>query len=79
MEGAYRSNAAKDETHKTTEKVAVSPAGGLECRPEVAVKTAFARLAMIQKKAVCACHTVVMEVVNNWDSHGKCGGINGGG
>jgi len=79
MEGAYRSKAAKDESHETTEKVAVSPAGGLECRPEVAVKTALAGLAMIQEKAVRACHSVVVGIVNNRDSHRKCSGINGGG
>jgi len=58
-------DAAKDEPHKTTNQSAVLPAGCLEGRPEVATQTTFARLAVVQKKAVRASHPIVVEVVND--------------
>ena len=59
--------------------MAVAPAGGLESGPEVAVKTSFARLAVIKKKTVGAGHPIVVKVVNKRDFEFKSGLINGGG
>ena len=58
-------DAAKDEPHKTTNQVAVPPAGCLEGGPEVATQTTFARLAVVQEKTVRASHSIVVEVVND--------------
>ena len=79
VERADGANAAKDHSHKTTDETTVSPAGGLEGRPEVAAQTTFARLAVIQKKTVSAAHPIVVEVV--YDGHLEIEGglINGGG
>ena len=55
----------KDETHHAADEVAVAPAGGLESWPEVAVETSFARLAVIEEKAVGAGHPIVVKVMND--------------
>jgi hypothetical protein len=69
---------SKDETHHAADEMAVSPAGGLECRPEVAVETSLARLAVIEKKAVGAGHSIVVKVVDERDFEFKSGLIDGG-
>ena len=60
--GAY---VAEDESHKTTDKATVLPAGSLKGRPEVATQTTFARLAVIQEETISAAHPIVVEVVND--------------
>jgi hypothetical protein len=65
LKSPYRTDTAENESHETTDEAAVSPAGGLEGRPEVATQTTLARLAVIQKKAVSAAHPIVVEVVND--------------
>ena len=47
VECAERADMAKDDSHETTDKAAVSPTGGLESGPEVASQTALARLAVV--------------------------------
>ena len=64
-ECADGADTSKDETHHAADKVAVAPAGGLESGPKVAVQTSFARLAVIEEKAVGAAHPIVMKVVND--------------
>jgi hypothetical protein len=68
----------KDETHHAADEVAVAPAGGLESGPEVAVETSFARLAVIEEKAVGAGHPIVVKIVDERDFEFKSGLINGG-
>ena len=65
LKSPYRTHAAKDESHKTTDETTVSPAGGLEGRPEVAIQTTLTRLAVVQEKTVGAAHPIVVEVVND--------------
>ena len=65
VECADGAHAAKDEPHETTDEMTVSPAGGLEGRPEVATQTTLARLSVIQEETVSATHPIVVEVVNN--------------
>ena len=65
VECADGAHAAKDESHETTDEMTVSPAGGLEGRPEVATQTTLARLAVVQEKTVGAAHPIVVEVVND--------------
>ena len=79
VERADGAHAAKDESHKTTDEAAVSPAGGLEGGPEVATQTTLARLAVVQEKTVGAAHPIVVEVVNDRNLEIKGGLINGGG
>jgi len=69
---------SKDETHHAADEATVPPASGLECRPEVAVEASFARLAVIEKKAVGAGHSIVVKVVDERDFEFKSGLINGG-
>jgi hypothetical protein len=69
---------SKDETHHPADEVAVVPAGGLESGPEVAVETSFARLAVIEEKAVGAGHPIVVKIVDERDFEFKSGLINGG-
>jgi len=78
-ECADGTDTAKNESHKTTDKVAISPAGGLESGPEVATQTTFARFAVVQKKAVGAAHPIVVEVVNDRHLEIEGGLIDGGG
>ncbi len=78
-ECADGTDTAKNESHKTTDKVAILPAGGLESGPEVATQTTFARLAVIQEETISAAHPIVVEVVNNGDIQIKGGLIDGGG
>lgn len=68
----------EDESHHAADEVAVAPAGGLESGPEVAVQTSFTRLAVIEKKAVGACHSIVVKVVNEGDFKFKSDLIDGG-
>jgi len=68
----------KDEAHHAADEVAFAPAGGLESGPEVAVEASFARLAVIEKKAVGAGHPIVVKVVNEGDFKFKSGLIDGG-
>jgi hypothetical protein len=79
LKSPYRTDTAENESHETTDETTVSPAGGLEGRPEVATQTAFARLAVVQEKTVGAAHPIVMEVVNDRNFEIKGGLINGGG
>ena len=79
VERADGAHAAKDESHETTDETTVSPAGGLEGRPEVTTQTSLARLAVIEKKAVSAAHPIVVEVMNDRNLEIKGGLINGGG
>jgi hypothetical protein len=65
LKSPYRTDTAEDESHKTTDETTVSPAGGLECRPEVATQATLTRLAVVQEKTVGAAHPIVMEVVND--------------
>ena len=58
--------------------MAVAPAGGLESGTEVAVETSFARLAVIEEKAVGAGHSIVVKVVDERDFEFKSGLIDGG-
>ena len=51
----------------------------MESGPEVAVQTSFARLAVIEKKAVGAGHAIVVEVVDERDFELKSGLIDGRG
>ena len=69
---------SKDETHHAADEMAVSPAGGLESGPEVAVETSLARLAVIEKKTVGAGHSIVVKVVDERDFEFKSGLIDGG-
>ena len=55
------------------------PAGGLESRPEIAAQTPFARLPVIQEKAVGAAQPVVMEIVDDGDPQRKSGLVHGRG
>jgi hypothetical protein len=68
----------KDESHHAADEVAVVPAGSLESGPEVTVQTSFARLAVIEKKAVGTGHPVVVKVVDDRDFEFKSGLIDGG-
>jgi len=68
----------EDESHHAANEVAVAPAGGLESGPEVAVQTSFTRLAVIEKKAVGAGHSIVVKVVNEGDFKFKSDLIDGG-
>ena len=74
-----RTNTAQNESHKTIDETAVSPAGGLESRPEVTTQTTLARLAVVQEKTVGAAHPIVVEIVNNGHIQIEGGLINGGG
>lgn len=65
VECADGADVAEDESHKTTDETTVSPAGGLEGRPEVATQTTLTRLAVVQEKTVGAAHPIVVEVVND--------------
>ena len=65
LKSPYRTDTTEDESHKTTDEAAVSPAGGLEGGPEVATQATLTRLAVVQKKTVGAAHPIVMEVVND--------------
>lgn len=65
VECADGAHAAKDQSHKTTDETTVSPAGGLEGRPEVTTQTTFAWLAVVQKKTVSAAHPIVVEIMND--------------
>ena len=67
----------KDESHHAADEVAVVPAGGLESGPEVAVEASFARLAVIEEKAVGAGHPIIVKVVNDGDFELKSGLIDG--
>jgi hypothetical protein len=67
----------KDESHHAADELAVAPAGGLERGPEVAVETSFARLAVIEEKAIGAGHPIVVKVVNDRDFEFESGLING--
>jgi len=69
----------KDESHHAADEATVPPASGLECRPEVAMETSFARLAVIEKKAVGAGHPIIVKVVNEGDFELKSGLIDGRG
>ena len=64
LESPYRTHTAEDDSHKTTDETTVSPAGGLESGPEIAIQTPLTRLAVVKKKAVGAAHPIVVEVVN---------------
>ena len=78
VECADGADAAKDQSHKTTDNAAVSPAGGLESGPEVATQTTLARLAMVQEKTVSAAHPIVVEVVNDRNFEIEGGLVDGG-
>ena len=77
-ECANGADTPKDESHKTTDETTVSPAGGLESGPEVATQTTFARLSVVQEKAVRATHPIVVEVVDDGHFEIEGGLINGG-
>jgi hypothetical protein len=70
-------NTPKNESHHAANEVAVTPAGGLESGPEVAVETSFARLAVIEEKPVGAGHPIVVKVVNERNFELKSGLIDG--
>ena len=90
LKGAYRdpgghlvecadgANAAKDESHETTDQAAILPAGGLKSGPEVTTQTTLTRLTVVQEKAVRATHSIVMEVVDDRHLEIEGGLINGG-
>ena len=78
LKSPHRTHAAKDQSHKTTDEMTVSPAGGLEGRPEVATQTTLARLAVVQEKTVGAAHPIVVEVVNDRNFEIKGGLVDGG-
>ena len=65
LKSPYRTDTTENESHETTDEATVSPASGLERRPEVATQTTFARLAVVQEKTVGAAHPIVVEVVND--------------
>ena len=65
VECADGADVAEDESHQTTNKVAILPAGGLEGGPEVAAQTTLTRLTVVQEKAVSATHPIVVEVVDD--------------
>ena len=67
-----RTDTTKNESHETTDETTVSPAGGLEGRPEVATQTTLARLAVVQEKTVGTAHPIVVEVVNDRNFEIKC-------
>jgi hypothetical protein len=73
LKSPHRTDTAENESHKTTDETTVSPAGGLESRPKVAMETSFARLAVIKKKAVGAAHPIVVEIVNDRNFQIKSG------
>jgi len=79
LESPHRTDTAENQSHKTTDEAAVSPAGGLEGGPEVATQTTLARLAVVQEKTVGAAHPIVVKVVNDRNFEIKGGLINGGG
>jgi hypothetical protein len=79
LKSPHRTDTAENESHKTTDETTVSPAGGLERRPKVAMEASFARLAVIKKKAVGAGHAIVVKVVNEGDFEFKRGLIDGRG
>lgn len=57
--------------------MAVSPAGGSEGGPEVAVKTPLTRLAVIEEKAVRTRHPIVMQIVDYGDVEAESSLIDG--
>ena len=65
LESSDRTNTSKDEPHHAADEMAVAPAGGLERGPEVAVETSFARLTVIEEKAVGAGHPIVVKIMND--------------
>jgi hypothetical protein len=65
LKSPYRTDTAENESHETTDETTVSPAGGLEGGPEVAIQTTLARFAVVQEKAVGTAHPIVVEVVND--------------
>jgi len=65
VECADGADAAKDESHETTDQAAILPAGGLKSGPEVATQTTLTRLTVVQEKAVRATHPIVVEVVDD--------------
>lgn len=67
----------EDESHHAADEATVAPAGGLESGPEVAVETPFARLAVVEEKAVGAGHAIVVKVVDERDFELKSGLIDG--
>ena len=77
MKSTDGSDTPKDESHHAADEVAVAPAGGLESRPKVAVQTSFARLAVIEEKAVGASHPIVVKIVDEGDFKFKSGLIDG--
>lgn len=79
LKSPYRTDTSKDEPHHAADEVAVAPAGGLESGPEVAVETSFARLAVIEKKAIGAGHPIIVKVVDERDFEFESGLIDGGG
>ena len=68
-----RTDTTENESHETTDETTVSPAGGLEGRPEVATQTTLARLAVVQEKTVGAAHPIVVEIVNDRNFQIKSG------
>ena len=78
VECADGADAAKDESHETTDQAAILPAGGLKSGPEVTTQTTLTRLTVVQEKAVRATHSIVMEVVDDRHLEIKGGLINGG-
>ena len=79
LKGADGADTPKDESHYAADEMAVAPARGLEGGPEVAVEASFARLAVIEKKAVGAGHPIVVKIVDEGDFKFKSGLIDGGG
>ena len=79
VECADGADVAEDESHKTTDETTISPAGGLECGPEVATQTTLTRLTVVQKKTIGAAHPIVVEVVNDRHLEIEGGLIDGGG
>lgn len=71
------SHPADEQAHESRNEVAVAPAGGLEGRPKITVQASFTGSAVVQKKAVGAGETEVMEVVNHRDSQGEGRLVNG--
>lgn len=62
---------ADQQAHESGDQATVSPAGGLEGRPEVAVQASFAGNAVIQEKAVGAAQPEIVEVMNHGNTQGE--------
>jgi len=73
LKSPHRTDTAENKSHHAADEVAVAPAGGLEGRPEVAMETSFARLAVVQKKTVGTAHPIVVEIVNDRNFQIKSG------